>query len=108
MEGWRRQRIPVLEGRHLFHITAFNLTQVVKLADNTDSFTCVSHEQTSTRDTHQDRFPPLSLTNARSSGYVGREAKIQGQNEKKREKKDEGQECASVCVSTLVNYTEPG
>lgn len=26
------------EGRHLFHITAFNLTQVVKLADNTDIF----------------------------------------------------------------------
>lgn len=33
------------EGRHLFHITAFNLTQVVKLADNTDSFAKVSHEE---------------------------------------------------------------
>ena len=33
------------EGRHLFHITAFNLTQVVKLADNTDSFAKASHEE---------------------------------------------------------------
>ena len=33
------------EGRRLFHITAFNLTQVVKLADNTDSFAKASHEE---------------------------------------------------------------
>lgn len=33
------------EGRRLFHITAFNLTQVVKLADNTDSFAEASHEE---------------------------------------------------------------
>lgn len=33
------------EGRRLFHITAFNLTQVVKLADNSDSFTKASHEE---------------------------------------------------------------
>lgn len=55
------QRIPVWEGRHLFHITAFNLAQVVKLADNSDSFAYVSHEEIYTRDTHKQRFPPLSL-----------------------------------------------
>lgn len=42
------------EGRHLFHITAFNLTQVVKLADNTDSFAKASHEERHTTDTHTE------------------------------------------------------
>lgn len=46
------------EGRHLFHITAFNLTQGVKLADNTDSFTKVSHEESYTTDTHTDFHLP--------------------------------------------------
>lgn len=38
-------------GRHLFHITAFNLSQVVKLADNTDSFAKVLDEESHTTDT---------------------------------------------------------
>lgn len=42
-DGMREKREK--EGRHLFHITAFNLTQVVKLADNTDSFAKASHEE---------------------------------------------------------------
>lgn len=42
MNGRGREREK--EGR-LFHITAFNLIQVVKLADNTDSFTKASHEE---------------------------------------------------------------
>lgn len=61
--GRMGRRIPVWEGRHLFHITAFNLRQVLKLADNSDSFAYVSHEEIYTRDTHKERFPPLSLRN---------------------------------------------
>lgn len=44
-EGDRTREKREKEGRRLFHITAFNLTQVVKLADNTDSFTKASHEE---------------------------------------------------------------
>lgn len=49
------------EGRHLFHITAFNLTQVVKLADNTDSFAKASHEGRHTTDTHREISPSNSM-----------------------------------------------
>lgn len=46
-------------GRHLFHTTAFNLSRVVKLADNTDSFAKVSDEQSHTTDTPHFRPPPV-------------------------------------------------
>lgn len=78
---------------------------MVKLADNTDSFTCVSHEETYTRDTQRERFLPLSLRNSGTEQILGERGWNPRTKREKRRKKDEGQECVSMCVWARLSIT---